>query len=113
MEIEQRAGAWRLLGIETESGWRIVEPVGWDPETGDRADHYNGTGGHFSVPYIVEKDGNRAFLKAIDLTRAMDAIDVMKELQKSPWRTISRPAFFRFVRVLGWTRLSSRLRVAN
>ena len=82
MGIEQKAGAWRLLGSETATGWKIVEPVGWDPAIGEKADHYNGTGGTFSVPYIVEKDGNRAFLKAIDLTRAMESVDIMEELQK-------------------------------
>ncbi|MFV1491227.1 protein kinase [Phaeobacter sp. JH18-32] len=81
MNIEQKAGAWRLLGSTLESGWKIVEPVGWDPNSGQVMDHYNGTGGNFSVPYIVEKEGKRAFLKAIDLTNAMNAVDVMAELQ--------------------------------
>ena len=81
MGIEERAGAWRLLGLTLDSGWKIREPVGWDPSSGDSIDHYNGTGGHFSVPYLVEKDGRQAFLKAIDLTRAMHAVDVLAELQ--------------------------------
>ena len=79
---ERFAGAWRLLGRTLDSGWKIVEPVGWDPKTGIAADHYNGTGGNFSVPYIVERDGKRAFLKAIDLTSAMKAVNVLKELGK-------------------------------
>ena len=81
MGIEERAGAWRLLGKELDNGWKIIEPIGWDPRTGDKTDHYNGTGGNFSVPYLVEKDGKRAFLKAIDLTNAMNSVDVMIELQ--------------------------------
>lgn len=81
MGIEERAGAWRLLGQTLASGWVIKEPIGWDPLTGDSMDHYNGTGGTFSVPYIVEKNGRRAFLKAIDLTKAMTAVDVLAELQ--------------------------------
>lgn len=82
MGVEERAGAWRLLGLTLESGWVIKEPVGWDPASGDRLDHYNGTGGNFSVPYVVEKDGKSAFLKAIDLTRAMDAVDVLITLRE-------------------------------
>lgn len=81
MGIEERAGAWRLLGITLESGWVIETPVGWDADSGDTIDHYNGTGGNFSVPYVVAKDGRKAFLKAIDLTRAMNAVDVLAELQ--------------------------------
>lgn len=82
MGVNERAGAWRLLGLTLESGWVIKEPIGWDPSNGDSIDHYGGTGGHFSVPYIVEKDGHRAFLKAIDLTPAMDAVDVLAALQE-------------------------------
>lgn len=81
MSVEDRAGAWRLLGMTTDSGWTIVEPVGWDPKSGDSIDHYNGTGGNFSVPYIVEKDGGRAFFKAIDLTRAMNSPDILGSLR--------------------------------
>lgn len=80
--LKDRAGAWRLLGLETDSGWKVVEPVGWDPSSGESIDHYNGTGGNFSVPYIVEKEGKRAFLKAIDLTKAINSPNVMGELQE-------------------------------
>ncbi|MEI2300514.1 protein kinase domain-containing protein [Ensifer sp. MJa1] len=80
MGLEMLAGAWRLLGVRLESGWEIVEPVGWDPVNGQKTDHYNGTGGHFSVAYIAEKEGKRAFLKAIDLSSAMGAVNVLKAL---------------------------------
>ena len=76
------AGAWHLLGQTVGSGWRVVAPLGWDPTTGTPSGHYNGTGGQFSVAYIVEKDGKRAFLKAIDFTSAMQSPDVVGELQR-------------------------------
>lgn len=82
MGLEMSAGAWRLLGMELDSGWKIVEPIGWDPATGRNTDHYNGTGGNFSVPYIVEKDGRRAFLKAIDLSSALGAVNVLQKLHE-------------------------------
>lgn len=82
MGLEMRAGAWRLLGTKLESGWEIVEPVGWEPTSGNKTDNYNGTGGHFSVAYIVERDGKRAFLKAIDLTSAIGAVNVLQELHE-------------------------------
>jgi len=82
MSVEHLAGAWRLLGTQLSSGWKVVETVGWDPNTGLGSDHYNGTGGHFSVPYIVEKDGRRAFLKAIDLTSAMHSPNMLMELHQ-------------------------------
>ena len=71
-----------MLGENVGTGWRVVAPLGWDASTGGTIDHYNGTGGHFSVAYIVEKDGRRAFLKAIDFTSALHAPDVVRELQR-------------------------------
>lgn len=43
------------------AGWTVVEELGTYP---------GATGGHFSTGYIVEKNGQRAFLKAMDLSRA-------------------------------------------
>jgi eukaryotic-like serine/threonine-protein kinase len=80
MNVAKRAGAWRLLGSELPNGWRVVAPVGWDPDSGVSLDHYNGTGGAFSVPYIVEKGSKRAFLKAINLSKAMNSADIIGEL---------------------------------
>ena len=81
MKNNQKAGAWHLIGVTTDSGWKIVEPVNWDPKTGDLVDHYKGTGGNFSVPYIVEKNDHRAFLKAVDFTKALKSDDIMTELR--------------------------------
>jgi eukaryotic-like serine/threonine-protein kinase len=52
----------RLLGKTVGSGWCIVE-VMTRPE--------GATGGNFSTGYIVERNGIRAFLKAMDLTSAL------------------------------------------
>lgn len=82
MTATGKAGAWRLLGEIVGTGWRVVAPLGWDASTGSAIDHYNGTGGHFSVAYVVEKDDRRAFLKAIDFTSALHAPNVVQELQR-------------------------------
>jgi serine/threonine protein kinase len=62
-----------LVG-QTLNGWRVVE---WLQKTPDR------TGGFFSEAYIVEdKDGNQAFLKALDLSRALVTPDAPREIQR-------------------------------
>lgn len=73
-----------LLGRETEDGWKVIEPVGWKLDSagcpiqaGDP-----GSGGNFSAGYRVEKDGRLAFLKAIDLSRAMRQRDVIAALKQ-------------------------------
>lgn len=55
-----------LLGMELDNGWKVVELIKKKP--GD-------TGGHFSVCYIVEKEKSKAFLKALDLTFALQQKD--------------------------------------
>ena len=50
-----------LAGMTLKSGWRVVR----------RLEDYPGkTGGCFSCPYIVEKEGREAFLKALDYSEA-------------------------------------------
>lgn len=54
--------------------WRVV----------DRASHHpSGTGGFFSIGYIVEhlSTGRRAFLKAFDFSSAFQAPDFARELE--------------------------------
>lgn len=82
MGLENKAGAWRLMGCELDNGWKVVEALGWDAETGIPTDIYPGTGGNFSVSYAVERDGKRAFLKAIDFTRAMNSGNTVKALRQ-------------------------------
>ncbi|MBX8802532.1 hypothetical protein HBA92_17460 [Ochrobactrum sp. MR28] len=82
MSLDGKAAAWRLLGMELPSGWKITEAIGWDPLTGISTDNYNGSGGNFSVAYVVQKGTSRAFLKAIDLTSALTHPDIMGELHR-------------------------------
>ena len=82
MTLDHKAGAWKLFGRTLESGWKVIEPIGWDATTGNSLDTYDGTGGAFSVPYIVEKNGRRAFLKAIDFSRAMTTAKVLEALHE-------------------------------
>ncbi|MDI4635841.1 hypothetical protein J7U46_22435 [Pelomonas sp. V22] len=49
-----------LKGKTTPAGWLIGDPVSF------AADH---TGGYFSDCYYVEKDGRKAFLKALDIEK--------------------------------------------
>lgn len=64
--------AEQLLGQQLSDGWYVISPA---------ADSKHGTGGNFSVGYIVEKDGKRAFLKALDFSRALRADDPSRALQ--------------------------------
>jgi eukaryotic-like serine/threonine-protein kinase len=57
--------AARLEGLELESGWKVIERVKIQP---------GGTGGCFSCAYIVEKDRRRAFLKALDYSKAEEIV---------------------------------------
>jgi serine/threonine protein kinase len=73
-----------LLGRDLDDGWKVIEPVGWqlDPngipvQAGDP-----GSGGNFSAGYRVKKGDRIAFLKAIDLSQAMNKRDVISELKK-------------------------------
>lgn len=61
-----------LTGLVLEGGWSVVSRVPSFP---------GGTGGSFSTPYIVERNGARAFLKAIDFTRALTAPDPARALE--------------------------------
>ncbi len=56
-----------LKGKTTPGGWLIGDQVGFSD------DH---TGGHFSECYFVEKEGKKAFLKALDIEK-FDIVQVM------------------------------------
>ena len=55
--IESKNPAESLLGLTLDGGWRVVEKCS-KPQSG--------TGGCFSVGYIVQKGDKRAYLKALD-----------------------------------------------
>jgi serine/threonine protein kinase len=67
--------AQRLLGVELADGWKVVSTI--DPQPG-------ATGGNFSTPYIVERGSEQAFLKAIDIFKALrqDPHNVLRVLQQ-------------------------------
>jgi hypothetical protein len=70
--------------MEIEGGWRVVEPIGWKIDANGvpiRAGE-PGSGGNFSIGYRVQNGDRVAFLKAIDLSRAMNQPDVIAELKK-------------------------------
>lgn len=52
----------KLIGHTLPSGWKIVER---------REDKPGDSGGCFSVPFIVERGGDRAFMKAFDIARVL------------------------------------------
>jgi serine/threonine protein kinase len=62
-----------LTGLELPGGWKVVERI---PSL------QGGTGSSFSTPYIAERDGHRAFLKAIDFTQALSADDPARALEE-------------------------------
>ena len=53
--------ATKLLGLVLQSGWKVIERL---PVLPGR------TGGCFSCAYLVEKNGKKAFLKALDYSQA-------------------------------------------
>lgn len=66
--------AGRVLG----DGWTVLP--GTSASTAAAGGH---TGGHHSVGYFVQhKDGREGFLKAVDVSGAYSAPDVMEELQR-------------------------------
>lgn len=78
---------FRLSGMELDGGWTVGHLLGWTfDEQGRpvRPPDDNGSGGNFSVGYVVNRGEQTAFLKAIDLSRAMRAApgDMLNELKK-------------------------------
>src|SRR6266478_4429470 len=70
----QNAPAYKLVGLTLENGWRVISMhKGTD----------GGTGGKYSVCYHIERDGQKAFLKALDFSRAADnkELDFPRALQ--------------------------------
>lgn len=64
--------AENLIGKKLENGWVVSKKI---------EKKEDGSGGNFSVSYIVEKDGDSAFLKAQDLSRVLRAGNVMQALE--------------------------------
>jgi eukaryotic-like serine/threonine-protein kinase len=66
MPVEFGNPAESLVGLTLTNGWQVNEIIKKKPGE---------TGGHFSVCYIVEKNNQKAFLKALDLTSALHEPD--------------------------------------
>lgn len=65
--------ATQLAGLTLANGWVVQEMIERPPTA---------TGGFFSVGYLATtRDGKKAFLKALDFTRAMSSADVPGELE--------------------------------
>jgi eukaryotic-like serine/threonine-protein kinase len=67
--------AARLQGLNLNNGWKVVSPV---------VRKSGSSGGNCSNSYIAEKDGKKAFLKAMDLSEALsveeDTLDFIRML---------------------------------
>ena len=62
-----------LTGQTLPSGWKLVQQLAKLP---------GGSGSNFCVGYIAEREGKRAFVKAIDFVKALKATDPIAELGK-------------------------------
>lgn len=64
--------AQRLRGVVLDTGWTIKDQI---PR------HRAATGANFSVPYVVSRNGRKAFLKAMDYAAALRGQDPATTLQ--------------------------------
>jgi serine/threonine protein kinase len=64
--------AHRLVGLTLTTGWKVLSKHARPP---------GATGGQYSVGYDVERDGVKAFLKALDFSRAAE--DTTKDLARA------------------------------
>lgn len=64
-----------LLGRDLVDGWKVTHEVP-HPQASGR------TGGNFSCCYLVEREGQVAFLKAFDLSRALNSNDIPRAVSE-------------------------------
>lgn len=69
--VQQTTYKHNLLGITLPSGWMITQQI---PRAADA------TGGNFGVGYIATRNGETAFVKAIDFVQAMSSTDPAQAL---------------------------------
>lgn len=73
-----------LTGQTLPSGWKLVQQLSKSP---------SGSGSNFCVGYVAERDGHKAFVKAIDFVKALNAVDPIAELaQLTSLATFEREA---------------------
>ena len=71
-DLRTATAAEQLEGCELSNGWTVEQRL--------KRHTYN-TGGFFSIPYVVRsRNGDRAFLKAMDYSRALQEQDPAKAL---------------------------------
>jgi serine/threonine protein kinase len=81
------APVYQLAGTALDGGWIITDPVGWSLDASGefiKPPDDVGSGGNLSAGYTVKRGTQTAFLKAIDLSRAMRAPpgEMLNELKK-------------------------------
>ncbi len=80
----QPSPAAALTGQTLPSGWRLVQQLSKSP---------GGSGSNFCVGYVAERNGQKAFVKAIDFVKALNAADPIAELaQLTSLATFEREA---------------------
>jgi serine/threonine protein kinase len=76
-QAKQLVAAEFLEGVQLKNGWTIVSKA---------QQAVNSTGGCFSIPYVVErqigKGKQRAFLKVLNLRRALESNDLAREMER-------------------------------
>ena len=66
--------AQQLIGRKLQNGWKVIERLNRPASA---------TGGNFSTSYIVRsRKGRRAFLKAMDFQKALEAPDPARALAR-------------------------------
>lgn len=79
MSINNQAAHY-LEGLKLPNNWRVIRKV---------IKNNSLTGGYFSVSYIVEKDGLKAFLKALNiaaffqLNNGVDLVDTIQTMTRA------------------------------
>lgn len=106
MNSEQLTPAYQLTGTTLKSGWHIVS----------RKDRLPGsTGGTFGVGYVAEKEGQKAFVKAFDFVKAINADDPIRELARltaeadfehNALATCDQHRMSKIIRLLGYETIS-------
>lgn len=80
----QPSPAAAITGQTLPSGWKLVQQLSKSP---------GGSGSNFCVGYVAERDGQKAFVKAIDFVKALNAADPIAELaQLTSLATFEREA---------------------
>lgn len=72
VQLKLKKPAASLSGLELESGWKVGDVVSNGPDD---------TGGNFSICYdVINRDGQPAFLKALDFNAATSTENPVSEL---------------------------------